>query len=85
MKHTKGKWEQKEYKVKCKGIDICEINLIGDGTGEGNAKLIAAAPLMIDLLKSMTIQFKAWKKQDKETLGYKWAIKAEEIIKKATI
>jgi hypothetical protein len=48
-----------------------------------NANLITAAPDLLEALEEMQIMFRQWIEQDKETQGYKWALKAQEAMKKA--
>ena len=50
---------------------------------EANAKLIASAPEMLELLLSMRVILNGFKKLDKDTIGYKIQEKAFKIINKA--
>ena len=66
MKHTKGKWESKknpmltaQLMVESENNLICQINMADFETDEeanANAKLIAAAPEMLKLIKDMCLE-----------------------------
>ena len=95
-KHTQGEWEVvHEMNVMSKNGDyVCSCggqrgNMTPEKQTEmniSNAKLIAAAPELLNIVKKINaIQGRGWRKLDKETLGYQWAIDMEKAIKKATL
>lgn len=98
MKHTKGEWiESKHSKgnIVEKETNRMIANCMGYSTnmdnGEhieesyANAKLIVAAPDMLDALKSLGIILYGFRRLNKDTIRYRAAIKIEAAIKKATL
>jgi hypothetical protein len=77
-KHRQGEWKTSKpyfnYYVTCNGESICQINASDDE--EANAKLIAAAPDLLEALQAMI--------DGKERDFAKLVEKAQAAIKKAT-
>lgn len=96
MKHTQGEWEIEprqtdlEVTIKCEDVRICEVKSFSGSVfndpetkeANANAKLIAAAPDLLEALHAMLSRFES------TDIGYPKAdhVKqlAEKAIKKAT-
>ena len=67
------------------GLIIDEITgeNIAVSYNKANALVMAAGPELLEALQAILIQFGYWKQQDKETSGYRWAVKAERAIREA--
>lgn len=84
FKGTKGKWENIEvqthsgrfFKIMCESVSICNIITRNSDQAEANAKLIACAPEMLNLLSSI-------KNDENQVPKFLWD-KIEQLIKKAT-
>jgi len=86
FKGTKGVWEVITYKrdIEIGNLQsdlVCSIPSITEEC-EANAKLIAAAPEMLEMLQLMIDEFDA---EHATVYGFELCVKAKELIKKATL
>lgn len=91
-KHTPGPWESKSawlnpkdpmfYKadVVCGGIRIAQVAGVGEEAANANARLISAAPKLLEALETLVKMFEQDHRDCEEWVQYK---KARQAIKKA--
>lgn len=90
FKGTKGKWQfvryEKTFTIETFGITNWTIlqTITNEPQDEANAKLIACAPEMLEMLEELVNLFKRGEFDTDENIGGITLLKAQQLIKKAT-